>query len=163
MALQGEIVHHGATMRLSLFVVLMISVSVAACGRATPRDPEFINVTEPWPYPFSSAVRAGDYLFLSGQIGTTVQDGKPVLVPGGIDAETRQTFANIKTILDKAQLSLDRIVKCTVMMADMAEWPKMNDIYATYFPGKKPARAAFGATGLALGARVEIDCIALAK
>jgi 2-iminobutanoate/2-iminopropanoate deaminase len=150
-------------MRFSLLIVAVIAVSVAACGRPSPPDPEFINVTEPWPYPFSSAVRAGDYLFLSGQIGTKVEDGKPVLVPGGLDAETRQTFANIKTILDKAQLSLDRIVKCTVMMADMAEWPKMNEIYATYFPGKKPARAAFGATGLALGARVEIDCIALAK
>jgi reactive intermediate/imine deaminase len=153
----------GATMRLSLFVVVIIALSVAACGRQSPRDPEFINVTDPWPYPFSSAVRAGDFLFLSGQIGTRVEAGKPVLVPGGIDAETRQTFANIKTVLDKAQSSMDRIVQCTVMMADMAEWPKMNEIYATYFPGKKPARAAFGATGLALGARVEIDCIALAK
>jgi reactive intermediate/imine deaminase len=145
---------------LLLAGLVMVAASCASLG---PAYPEFINVTEPWPYPFSSAVRSGPYLFLSGQIGTKVVDGKPVLVSGGIEPETKQTFANIKTILDKGNSSLDRIVKCTVMMADMAEWPKMNDIYATYFPGKKPARAAFGATGLALGARVEIECIALVK
>lgn len=149
-------------MRHILFIVLF-AASATACASFGPPYPDFINVTEPWPYPFSSAVRSGPYLFLSGQIGTKVVDGKPVLVSGGIEPETKQTFANIKAILEKGNSSLDRIVKCTVMMADMAEWPKMNDIYATYFPGPKPARAAFGATGLALGARVEIDCIALVK
>ena len=144
-------------------LVLGLGVALSGCGRPSPPNPEFINLVEPWPYPFSSAVRAGDFLFLAGQIGSKVEDGKPVLVPGGVEAETKQVFENIKAILDKGNSSLDRIVKCTVMMADMAEWPKMNEIYATYFPGKKPARAAFGASGLALNARVEIDCIALVK
>jgi reactive intermediate/imine deaminase len=127
-----------------------------------PAAPEFINVVEPWPYPFSSAVRAGDFVFLSGQIGSEVVDGVPKLVAGGIEPETRQTLENIKTILAKAGSSLDKVVKCSVMIADMAEWPKMNAIYMTYFPGSKPARSAWGANGLALGARVEIECIALA-
>jgi reactive intermediate/imine deaminase len=123
--------------------------------------PEFINMVEPWPYPFSSAVRAGNLLFVSGQIGSQVVDGAPKLVAGGIEAETRQTLDNIKAIVEKAGTTMDRVVKCSVMMADMAEWPRMNEIYATYFPGKKPARSAWGATALALGARVEIECIAL--
>jgi len=127
-----------------------------------PAAPEFINLVEPWPYPFSSAVRAGDFLFLSGQIGSEVVDGTPKLVGGGIEPETRQTMENIKAILAKAGSSLDKVVKCSVMIADMAEWPKMNEVYATYFPGAKPARSAWGANGLALGARVEIECIALA-
>ena len=125
--------------------------------------PEFINVTEPWPYPFSSAVRAGDYLFLSGQIGSEIVDGAPKLVAGGIEAETRQTMENIKTILTRAGSTLEKVVKCSVMIADMAEWPKMNAVYATYFPASKPARSAWGANGLALGARVEIECIASAR
>jgi reactive intermediate/imine deaminase len=144
-------------------LVILLAAGLSACASLGPPYPDFINVTEPWPYPFSSAVRSGPYLFLSGQIGTKVEDGKPVLVQGGIEVETKQTFANIKAILEKGNSSLDRVIKCTVMMADMAEWPKMNDVYTTFFPGKKPARSAFGATGLALGARVEIECIALVK
>jgi reactive intermediate/imine deaminase len=157
-------------------LVLLLGLPIsAACGQSAPAPasatpaipspitPEFINVVEPWPYPFSSAVRAGQFLFLSGQIGTEIVAGTPTLIAGGIDAETRQTMENIKTILAKAGGSLDDVVKCSVMMADMAEWPRMNTIYATYFPGKKPARAAWGASGLALGARVEIDCIAIAR
>jgi reactive intermediate/imine deaminase len=158
-----------AAMRHALFAFACAAAAVAcsqpapATPAAPPPAPEFINLVDPWPYPFSSAVRAGDFLYLSGQIGTTIVDGAPKLVAGGIDAETRQTMENIKAILDKGGSSLDRVVKCSVMMADMAEWPKMNEIYATYFPGRKPARAAWGATGLALGARVEVDCIALVK
>ena len=125
--------------------------------------PEFINVVEPWPYPFSSAVRAGDFLFLSGQIGSEIVDGAPKLVAGGIEPETKQTMENIKTILATAGLTIEKVVKCSVMMADMAEWPRMNAIYATYFPGKKPARSAWGANGLALGARVEIECVAYVR
>jgi reactive intermediate/imine deaminase len=130
---------------------------------AVPAGPEFINLVEPWPYPFSSAVRAGDFLFLAGQLGSEMVAGAPKLVAGGIEPETRQTLENIKAILAKADSSMDKVVKCSVMMADMAEWPKMNAVYATYFPGKKPARSAWGATGLALGARVEIECIAFAR
>jgi len=100
---------------------------------------------------------------VSGQIGSRVENGTPVLVPGGIEPEARQALDNIKAVLEHAGTSMDRVVKCTVMLADMKDWPALNAIYATYFPGPKPARAAFGANGLALNARVEIDCIAAAR
>lgn len=98
-------------------------------------------------------------LFLAGQIGT---DSGGRLVAGGIEAETRQAMNNIRDVLARVGSSLERVVKCTVMLADMNEWPKMNQIYATYFPHNFPARSSFGATGLALDARVEIECIAVA-
>ena len=138
------------------------SMSSSPSG-AGPFQAEPMNMVEPWPYPFSSAVKVGNLLFLSGQIGSEVVNGAPKLVAGGIEPETKQAMENIKAILAKGNSSLDRVIKCSVMMADMAEWPKMNEIYATYFPGKKPARSAWGATGLALGARVEIECLALVK
>lgn len=121
---------------------------------------EFLTPPGDWPYPFSPAVRVGNLLFLSGQIGSRTEDGRVVLVPGGIEAETRQTMENIREVLRQAGSSMDRVVKCTVMLADMAEWPRMNAVYAGYFPGPKPARTALGANGLALGAQVEIECIA---
>ena len=107
--------------------------------------------------PFSAAVRVGNMLYLSGQMGT---DADTRLVPGGIEAETRATLANMKTILERHGSSLDRVVKCTVMMADMSEWPAMNAVYVQHFPLHLPARSAFGASALALGGRVEIECIA---
>ena len=153
-------------MRTSLFIVtLVIGASCASPPPPAPAPlptPEFINMVEPWPYPFSSAVRAGHLLFLAGQIGSQVVDGAPKLVAGGVDAESRQAMENIKAILARAGSSLDRVVKCSVMLADMKDWPAFNTVYATYFPGKKPARSAWGANGLALGARVEVECIALA-
>jgi 2-iminobutanoate/2-iminopropanoate deaminase len=121
---------------------------------------EHIQMTDPWPYPFSSAVRTGNLLFVSGQIGSRVENGAPVLVPGGLEAEARQTMDNIKAIVLRAGTSMDRVVKCSVMLADMKDWPAFNRIYATYFPGPKPARSAWGANGLALGARIEVECIA---
>lgn len=107
--------------------------------------------------PFSAAVRVGNLLFLSGQMGT---NDKTEIVPGGIEAETRQTFANMKAILERHGSSLDRVVKCTVMLADMSEWPAMNAVYVKQFEKHLPARSAFGASALALGGRVEIECIA---
>lgn len=132
----------------------------AAAQTPAHTDPQFINMVEPWPYPFSSAVRSGNLLFVSGQIGSRVENGAPVLVPGGIEPEARQALDNVKAVVEKGGSSMTRVVKCTVMLADMKDWPKFNEIYATYFPGPKPARAAFGANGLALGAHVEVECIA---
>jgi reactive intermediate/imine deaminase len=109
--------------------------------------------------PFSEAVRVGDMLWLSGQLGT---DSSGQLVAGGIAAETRQAMQNIQRVLERHGSSLDRVVKCLVMLADMGEWPAMNEVYRTFFPNHFPARSAFGATGLALGARVEIECWATA-
>lgn len=108
--------------------------------------------------PFSTAVRVGDMLYLSGDIGID-RTGK--LVPGGIAAETRQTMESIKATLQRFGSSLDHVVKVTVMLADMAEWGEMNKVYVTFFPNRLPARSAFGTTGLALGARVEIECVAV--
>ena len=106
--------------------------------------------------PFSEAVRVGNLLFMSGMIG--VAPGTLNLVSGGIAAETRQTLENIKAAVERNGGSLDNTVKCLVMLADMAEWGKMNEVYTTFFKNK-PARSAFGASGLALNARVEIECI----
>ena len=110
--------------------------------------------------PFSPAVRVGKILFLAGQMGTSPSAGGG-LVPGGVQAETRQALDNIKDVLAKVGSSMDRVVKCTVFMADMKEWESMNEVYTTFFPVNKPARSAFGANGLALGGRVEIECIAV--
>jgi reactive intermediate/imine deaminase len=116
--------------------------------------------TEAMDLPFSDAVRVGDLLFLSGQLGNV--PGTSQLVEGGIAAETRQTMENISAILEQNGSSLDRVVKCTIFLADISEWGAMNEVYRTFFPDALPARSAFAATGLALGARVEIDCIAVA-
>ena len=140
-------------------VALAAALVLASTGCATRSTPQYLTPFGPPAYPFSPAVRVGDLLFLSGQIGT---DSANRLVPGGIEAETRQTMNNIRDVLERTGSSLDRVVKCTVMMADMREWPAMNAIYTTYFPRHKPARSALGANGLALGARVEIECIAVA-
>jgi 2-iminobutanoate/2-iminopropanoate deaminase len=82
-------------------------------------------------------------------------------MPGGIAPETRQTMENIKATLERHGSSLDHVVKVTVMLADMGEWAKMNQVYVTYFPTHLPARSAFGTTGLAFDARVEIECVAV--
>ena len=108
--------------------------------------------------PFSSAVRAGDTLYLSGNIGNI--PGTLDLADGGISGETRQTMENISAVLQQFGSSMDEVVKCTVFMADMNEWGEMNEVYRTYFKNP-PARSALGASGLAIGARVEIECIAV--
>ena len=107
--------------------------------------------------PFSEAVRVGTMLYLSGAVGI---DGSGTLVPGGIEAETRQALVNIRSVLERHGSSMDRVVKCTAMLADMQEWAAMNRVYVEHFPTNLPARSAFGASGLALGSRVEIECIA---
>ena len=109
--------------------------------------------------PFSSAVRAGDTLYLSGQVGIG-PDGK---LPPGIDAQARQAMDNIGGVLKGQGLGFGDVVKCTVMLDNMADWPAFNKVYAIYFPdGKFPARSAFGADGLALGALLEVECLAYA-
>ena len=108
--------------------------------------------------PFSEAVKVGDLLFLSGQIGT--MPGKLEVVKGGIQPETRQTMENIKSVLERHGATMDHVVKCTVFLADINEWAKMNEVYVTYFNKHKPARSALAASGLALDSRVEIECIA---
>ncbi|HTT82061.1 MAG TPA: RidA family protein [Rhizomicrobium sp.] len=107
--------------------------------------------------PFSDAVRVGGILCVSGQIGNL--PGRLELVPGGIEAETRQMMDNIAHVLNAAGRSFDDVFKCTVMLADMEDWAAFNRVYTSYFrPDRLPARSAFAAKALALGARVEMEC-----
>ena len=111
------------------------------------------------PLPFSEAVRVGDILYLSGQLGRAT-DGK---LPDGIEAQTRQTLDNIGATLKSAGLGYEDVFHCTAMLSDMANWPAFNKVYVTYFPeGKRPARSAFGTSGLALDALIELECQAYA-
>ena len=108
--------------------------------------------------PFSAAVRVDDTLYVSGSIGNI--PGTLDLAEGGIQGETRQTLENIKRVVEQFGSSMDRVVKCTVFLADIAEWGAMNEVYRTFF-ANPPARSALGVSGLALDARVEIECIAV--
>lgn len=107
--------------------------------------------------PFSLAVRVGDVLYLSGAMGTL--PGQMKLVDGGLEAETRQMMANIEAVLKANGLGFGDVFKCTVMLADMGQWPAFNAIYKTCFDSERlPARSAFGASGLAMGGAVEMEC-----
>ena len=119
---------------------------------------EYLLTERPLPVPFSDAVRVGHMLYLSGQLGV---DADPK-APRGITVETREVMERIRRLLERNGSSLNHVVKCTVMLADMSEWGAMNEVYVTYFPkGRLPARSAFGTNGLARGARVEIECLAV--
>ena len=129
----------------------------------TPTPPlvEYLKSDPARPAPFSDAVRVGHMLYLTGQLGT---DGASGLVTGGIKAETKQTMENIRRVLERNGSSLDQVVKCTVMLADINDRSAMSEVYVTYFAKDRlPARSAFGVNGLALGARVEIECLATVK
>ena len=128
----------------------------AAAQRGQMAAPEFIAAGPD--APFSRAVRVGRTIYLSGMLGMSA-DGQ--LAPGGIEGETRQTLENIKAALQPLGATMDNVVKCTVFLADMAEWAAMNQVYVTYFPTNKPARSAVAVSGLARNARVEIECIAV--
>ena len=108
--------------------------------------------------PFSTAVRVDNTLYLSGVIGTDPSERRPM--PGGIQAETKRALEIIGEELDAFGSSMDRVVKCTVFLADIDEWAAMNEVYVTFFD-RPPARSALGTSGLALGARMEIECIAV--
>ena len=131
---------------------------VRSIPQSTPTPPqvEYLKSDPARPTPFSDAVRVGHMLYLSGQLGT---DGTSGLVSGGIKAETKQTMENIRSVLERNGSSLDQVVKCTVMLADMSDRAAMSEVYVTYFAKDRlPARSTFGVNGLALGARIEIEC-----
>ena len=109
-------------------------------------------------YPFSSAARVGNLLFMSGALG--IAPGADGPVPGGIRAEARQTMENIKANAKASGYEMQNIIKCTVFLADMSEWAAFNDVYRTYFNKPYPARSAVAVRGLAADARVEVECIA---
>lgn len=107
--------------------------------------------------PFSDIVQVGDLFFLSGQIG--MDHTTRTLVAGGIIAETKQALENIKAVLGQHELQMDNVVKCTVILADIDDFIAFNSVYTTYFP-QKPARTTFAVSGLARGAKIEIECVA---
>ena len=138
-------------------------LSLATCLLAAStfaKPPEFLDSGKVYPpkMPLAEAVRIDKTLLLSGQIG--IRPGTLTLVPGGIKEEARQTMENIKTTLEAHGYTMRDLVKCTVMLADIAKWGEFNDIYKTYFTDRFPARSAMGVAGLAIGAQVEVDCIA---
>jgi reactive intermediate/imine deaminase len=139
-----------------------ILMFAGAANAAPPRAPVEHFVRAPLngqPLPFSDAVRVGDVLYLSGQIGVGA-DGK---LPDGIEAQTKLAMDNIGTVLKRAGLDYSDVFHCTAFLSDMKNWPAFNKVYVPYFPtGKLPARSAFGANGLALGALLEIECQAYA-
>ena len=106
--------------------------------------------------PYSPIVRGGDFLFTAGQIG--ISDG--VLVDGGVEAETRQVFANLRAVLASADASLADVVKATVFLVDIGDYAAVNKIYSEEFDGHRPARSAVAVVALPLGAQVEIEVIA---
>jgi 2-iminobutanoate/2-iminopropanoate deaminase len=144
-----------------VLAALLLATSASAACAGPPPAIEFLNSGKvtPTTLPFSEAVRAGDTLYLSGQVG--IKPGTLELVPGGVQAEARQALDNVKTTLETHGYSLRDVVKCTVMLADIAEWAAFNDVYKTFFSPPYPARSALGANGLAIGARVEVECIAV--
>ncbi len=157
-------------------VALATLAGIIACGPASApgenAQQESGTMSEPTPIEhivpegvarlpvFTPAVRVGDLVFLSGAIGTP-PSGALELVEGGIGPETRATMENIGRVLEAAGLGFEDLVKCTVFLADIADFAAMNEVYLTFFEGMEPpARSALAASGLALGARVEIECIA---
>ena len=161
---------------LSIILLALACASFCTVGAQTQQTPpdqerqkgaqpmssiEYLAGNRAGSAPLSEAVRVGSMLYLSGQLGVGTSGS---LVAGGIKAETKQVLENIRAILEKNSSGMDRVVKCTVMLADIADRAAMNEIYSTFFPRERlPARSTFGTTGLALGARVEIECMATVK
>jgi len=145
---------------LAVLVLSLVADDAVAQGVAVP-EPQFY----PSPdsvlkrMPFSEAVRVGNMLYVSGQIGSL--PGTLTLAPGGIGPETRQTFQNIAAILERHGASLKDVVKCTVYLADIGEWGAFNAVYREFFSAPYPARSALGGAALVFGAREEVECVAV--
>ena len=139
---------------IALAALAFATASAAAPPQYFPAPPFGGNAA-----PFSTAVRVGDVLYLSGQVGRG-PDGK---LPDTFDAQARQVMENVGGVLKAHGLGFGDVFKCTVFIADMKNWPAFNAVYVPYFPaGKLPARSAVGVNGLALGAQLELECLAYA-
>lgn len=150
-----------AAAAVSLALALLVPAA-GAPAQERPPEVEFLDAGTVLPsdLPFSEAVRVGGTLYLSGMVG--VVPGTDSLVAGGIAPETRRTMRNIRAVLRAHGSSLSRVVKCTVFLDDIGEWDAFNEIYRGFFSDPYPARSALGADGLALGAAVEVECLAAA-
>jgi len=145
-------------MKAVILFLACLAATLSGTILAGERDVEHFSANPDMQLPFSDAVRVGNMLYLSGKLGNI--PGTRNLAEGGIAGETRQALENIKATLEKYGSSMNEVVKCTVFLADIAEWSAMNEVYVTYFPTDPPARSALGASGLALDSRVEIECFA---
>jgi len=141
--------------------VLALTLCLAPAVNGNAADKEVFQSPDlPPGLPFSPAVRAGGMIYLSGSLG--IMPGERKLVPGGIGPETEQALTYLQENLERAGSTLDRVVKCTVFLADIADFSAMNAEYRKFFPTDPPARSTVAVAALALGARTEIECIALA-
>jgi reactive intermediate/imine deaminase len=148
-------------MKLPLLLALLLTATPALAQPAPAPQPP-VSQAMPASLPFSPAVRVGDTLYMSGQIGQVPQGMDAH--KDGFDAAVRGAMDSIGKILKDNGLGFGHVVKCTVMLDDMADWPRFNAAYLPYFKGHRlPARSAFGADGLALGAPLEVECIAAFK
>lgn len=145
-------------MKTVILMLATLGLALSSFVQAGELEVEHYAVSEDMQLPFSDAVRVGNMLYLSGKIGNI--PGSRDLAEGGIAGETRQALENIKASLEKHGSSMSEVVKCTVFLADIAEWGAMNEVYMTYFKVNPPARSALGSSGLALNSRVEIECFA---
>lgn len=144
-------------------VLLLASTTLLAGCREDPA-PEVAfrssEVTAGLDLPFAEIARHGDLLFLSGMVG--VEPGTLELVEGGLESEARRALENIRLMLAEVGATPGDVLRCTVMMDDIGQWTRFNEVYVEFFGEHRPARSAFGADGLALGAAVEIECVAAA-
>jgi len=141
-------------------IMIVLALSTVVTSGITAQQKEVLKVPGAVAgLPFSPAIRVGNIIYLSGQLGNKM--GTRELVSGGIEAETRQTLENIKTVVEAAGSSMDNVFKCTVFLADIADYEKMNKVYSSFFPKDPPTRSTIAGSGLALGARVEIECMAV--
>jgi 2-iminobutanoate/2-iminopropanoate deaminase len=138
-------------------LLLLVGVVAFGCAGAPPPSGRRVITTDRAPAAiaaFSQAIQVGNTVWVAGQLG--VDPATRQLVPGGIEAETRQALENIKAILEAAGFSLADAVQVQVLLADISEWEKLNPVYVTFFPRDPPARAAYAVAALPRGARVEI-------
>lgn len=155
---------HGHRWTLLATLALAVVPILSACGHSSSAAsggvaPVYLNADSTSTAPFSDAVRVGSTLYVAGNLGLD-KGGK--IVPGGITPEAEQAMENLKAVLERNGSSLDRVANCEVQLADIKERDAFNVVYSKYWkPLHFPARHAFGVTGLYLGARVEIACIAV--
>ena len=144
-------------------IIKTISIFFLAIYTYAQNDVKYVNSQENIDsgYPFSEAVIVDNVVYLSGKVGR-LPSGE--LIKGGIEAETLQTLKNIESVLQKINLTKEDIFKCICMLVDIKDWPKMSKVYKNFFNRKNlPARSAFAGSGLALNAKIEIECLAKAK
>jgi 2-iminobutanoate/2-iminopropanoate deaminase len=145
--------------KTNLFLIGMSLLCLPVHAANTDIEHYTTPENRPLNLPFSEAVRVGNTVYLSGQLGALPGSGR--LVEGGIEAEAKQTMLNIESVLKHFNLNFENVVRCQVMLVDIKEWPLFNRVYKMFMKAPYPARSAFAGSGLALGARVEVECIAV--